>query len=113
MSLLLKSGTVLCHDDHDRIVPTKADVLIDGDRISSIEASISPPASCEVIDCTDKIVSPGFVDTHHHVWQSPFKGLFGDMALLPYLAISSHIRALFIPRRATDQLFSSRIWPGI
>ncbi|RKK93416.1 hypothetical protein BFJ68_g15562 [Fusarium oxysporum] len=88
MTLLLKSGTVLIHNDEDNVVPTRADVLLEGDRISKIEATISPPPSCEVIDCTNKIVSPGFVDTHHHGWQSPFKGLFGDMDLLPYSAIS-------------------------
>lgn len=94
MSLLLRSGTVLIHDDDDNIVPTHADVLIEGDRVFKIEATISPPPSCKVIDCTNKIVSPGFVDTHHHVWQSPLKGLFGDMALLPYLAISEWPKSL-------------------
>lgn len=88
MSLLLKSGTVLCHDDTDQVITRKADVLIEGSRITKIEDSISPLADTEVIDCTNKLVSPGFVDTHHHVWQSAFKGVFGDMALLPYLAMS-------------------------
>ncbi|KAH8703255.1 hypothetical protein BGW36DRAFT_403692 [Talaromyces proteolyticus] len=86
-SKLLRGGTVLIHGDQDRILPQKADVLIEGDRISKIEASISAPDGCHIIDCSDKIISPGFVDTHHHVWQSPLKGLFGDTALFPYLAI--------------------------
>lgn len=86
---LLRGGTILVHDDQDRILPQKADILIEGDRISKIGASISAPDGCRIIDCSDKIVSPGFVDTHHHVWQSPLKGLFGDTALFPYLAIGS------------------------
>ncbi|QKD52149.2 uncharacterized protein FOBCDRAFT_238465 [Fusarium oxysporum Fo47] len=97
MTLLLKSGTVLIHNDEDNVVPTRADVLLEGDRISKIEATISPPPSCEVIDCTNKIVSPGFVDTHHHGWQSPFKGLFGDMDLLPYSAITHAAGREFTP----------------
>ncbi len=86
--LLLKSGTVLIHDDQDKITPKRADILVEGNRIARIEQNIPAPDGCEVIDCTDKIISPGFVDTHHHIWQSPLKGLFGDMAFLPYFAIS-------------------------
>lgn len=86
---LLRGGTVLVHGDQDRVLPQSADVLIEGDRISKIEAAIPAPAGCHIIDCTDKIISPGFVDTHHHVWQSPLKGFFGDTALFPYLAIGS------------------------
>ncbi|KAL2820419.1 Metallo-dependent hydrolase [Aspergillus granulosus] len=84
---LLRGGTVLIHGDQDQILPRLADILIEGDRISKIEVSIPAPTGCEIIDCTDKIISPGFVDTHHHVWQSPLKGFFGDAALFPYLAI--------------------------
>lgn len=88
--LLLKGGTVLIHGDKDKITPTKTDILVEGNRITKIETNIDTPTDgCNLIDCTDKIISPGFVDTHHHVWQSPLKGLFGDMAFLPYFAISS------------------------
>ena len=86
---LLRGGTVLVPGDQDRVLPQSADVLIEGDRISKIAASIPAPAGCYIIDCTDKIISPGFVDTHHHIWQSPLKGFFGDTALFPYLAIGS------------------------
>ncbi|CAG8243248.1 unnamed protein product [Penicillium olsonii] len=87
VSKLLRGGTVLIHGEKDRVSSQVADVLIEGDRISKIDASIPVPAGCQVIDCTDKIISPGFVDTHRHVWQSPLKGFFGDTALFPYLAI--------------------------
>ena len=86
-SKLLRGGTVLIHGEKDHISPQLADILIEGDRISKIDAAIPAPTECHVIDCTDKIISPGFVDTHRHVWQSPLKGFFGDTALFPYLAI--------------------------
>lgn len=88
-SKLLRGGTVLVHDDNDRVSHQKADILIEGDRISKIEATIPATDGCHVIDCSDKIISPGFVDTHHHVWQSPLKGLFGNTTLFSYLAIGS------------------------
>lgn len=86
---LLRGGTVLIpvESGSDHISPRVADILIDGDRISKIESSIPPPTGCDIIDCMDKIISPGFIDTHHHVWQSPLKGFFGNTALFPYLAI--------------------------
>ncbi|KAJ5394684.1 hypothetical protein N7509_006471 [Penicillium cosmopolitanum] len=86
-SKLLRGGVVLVHGEKDNVLPYLADILIEGDRISKIEACIPPPPGCLVIDCTDKVISPGFVDTHRHVWQSPLKGFFGNAALFPYLAI--------------------------
>ncbi|KAJ5413728.1 hypothetical protein N7509_000355 [Penicillium cosmopolitanum] len=86
-SKLLRGGTVLIHGEKDHVSPQLADILIEGDRISKIDAAIPAPTECHIIDCTDKIISPGFVDTHRHVWQSPLKGFFGDTALFPYLAI--------------------------
>jgi cytosine/adenosine deaminase-related metal-dependent hydrolase len=85
---LLRGGTVLIHDADDNVKPTKADVLIEGDRIIKLEPSIAAPAGAETIDCGNKIISPGFVDTHHHMWQSPLKGIFGDMAFTPYMGVS-------------------------
>lgn len=86
MAKLLQGGIVLIHDENDKIIPTKTDVLIQGDRITSLDHAISPPPGCEVIDCTDKIVSPGFVDSHHHLWQTMLKGMYGDAQFPEYYA---------------------------
>ncbi|KAJ3549133.1 hypothetical protein NM208_g663 [Fusarium decemcellulare] len=86
-TLLLKGGVVLIHDHNDKVAPTRADVLIKGNIIAEIGSSLAAPSGCDVIDCTDSIVSPGFVDTHHHLWQAPLKGLFGDMAFIPYMGV--------------------------
>jgi cytosine/adenosine deaminase-related metal-dependent hydrolase len=82
--LLLKNGTLLVHDEKNQITPLRGDLLIEGDRISSIGSGFEITESMEVIDCTGKIVSPGFIDTHHHVWQSQQKGLHADQILLDY-----------------------------
>lgn len=89
MSKLLKGGVVLIHGENDdKITPNKTDILIQDDRIIEISADITPPKGCDVLDCTDKIISPGFVDTHHHLWQTMLKGLFGNAQLVPYIAVS-------------------------
>ncbi|KAF5007434.1 hypothetical protein FDECE_6240 [Fusarium decemcellulare] len=95
--LLLKGGTVLIHSDDDKVSAAQTDILIDGDRISKIEDEIEQPEGADIIDCTDKIVSPGFIDTHHHMWQAPLKGLFSDCSFARYLgirtAVSKHFTA--------------------
>ena len=84
-SLLLKNGTALIHGENDKVDAVQTDILISGSKISKIAANISPPAGSEVIDCTDKIISPGFVDTHHHVWQTLLKGRHANQTLMQYL----------------------------
>lgn len=83
-SILLQGGTVLVHDENDHVNPIKADILIEGNTISKIGAGITATSEVQVIDCTDKILSPGFVDTHHHVWQTLLKGRHANDLLLDY-----------------------------
>ena len=53
---------------------THADVLIDGDTVVEIGSGIRA-RDAEVVDATDTIVMPGFVDTHRHAWTSLFRNL--------------------------------------
>lgn len=61
-TILLKNGTVLAHDKDDKVTPTRADVLIQGNKIKQIGNVAEIPANAEVFDCTDKIVAPGFIE---------------------------------------------------
>ena len=79
---------MILHEKDDKLTTTKADVLVKGNIISSIGLSIQPLDGCQVIDCTDKIISPGFVDTHHHMWESALKGLCEDLTCVSYFAQS-------------------------
>ena len=82
--MLLRGGTVLTHDANDHVHPIKADLLIEGNRIAKIEEGIVASSETEIVDCTDKILSPGFIDTHHHVWQTLLKGRHANDLLLDY-----------------------------
>lgn len=84
-AILLRNGVVLIHQEDDHVQPIKADVLIRGNRIETISDSIEVEVDFEVIDCTGKILSPGFVDAHHHLWQTQLKGRHGDDTLLDYV----------------------------
>jgi len=48
---------------------TEADVLIDDGKVAEVGRGLRA-RDAEVVDATDTIVMPGFVDTHRHVWKS-------------------------------------------
>ena len=70
---LLRGGCVLTLG---RVNFAEADVLIDGDKIVEVGPGLRA-RDAEVVDATDTIVMPGFVDAHRHVSQSLFRN-FGD-----------------------------------
>ncbi|KAM0360391.1 hypothetical protein ACHAP4_002468 [Fusarium culmorum] len=84
--LLLKGGTVLIHDDDDNVQALERDILIEGNRIIKIASNIGDVTNAELIDCDSMIISPGFVDTHHHLWQTQLKGRHANELLLDYMA---------------------------
>ncbi|KAL0565835.1 hypothetical protein V5O48_016183 [Marasmius crinis-equi] len=86
MTLLLKNGTALIHGENDKVVPTHTDILIQGSTITRIEPNIAASPGARIIDCTNKIISPGFVDAHQHVWQTFNKARHANDTLLEYVA---------------------------
>ena len=52
----------------------QADVLIDDGRVAEVGPGLRA-RDAELVDATDTIVMPGFVDTHRHAWKSLFRNL--------------------------------------
>ena len=63
--ILLKGGTALMHNAKEKAEAVKTNILIEGNKISKIATDINAPEA-KVIDVSNKIISPGFIDTHHH-----------------------------------------------
>ncbi|KAI5921807.1 amidohydrolase [Camillea tinctor] len=84
-SILLQGGTLLLHDEENHVAPTVSDLLIKGQRIAKIGKNIQVDSKTEIVDCNGKVVSPGFIDTHRHLWQSQYKGLHANHTLIEYL----------------------------
>ena len=93
-SVLLQGGTVLVHDSDDHVTPIQADLLIEGNKIAKIEKDIQTEAA-KVIDCRGKIVSPGFIDAHRHMWQTQLKGRHANELLLDYIPTGNLAASLF------------------
>ncbi|KAM3084077.1 hypothetical protein ACMFMG_001815 [Clarireedia jacksonii] len=86
---VLRGGTVITFDDATqrvRVLPNTS-ITIKDDRIHSItpSASTENPPDAEVIDVTGKILSPGFINTHIHMWQTVYRTLGPDVVLARYL----------------------------
>ena len=96
--VLLKGGTVITMDPEVGDFET-ADVLIDGSRI--VEVGPDLEASGEVIDATNMIVMPGFVDTHRHMWQGQLRNILPNGLLSDYgRDITGVARGVFRPQDA-------------
>jgi 5-methylthioadenosine/S-adenosylhomocysteine deaminase len=81
--LLLTSATVVTVDRDRRVLEDGA-VLVDGDRIAEVGATtelLNRHRGTEVLDCTGRVIIPGLVNTHTHLFQTLLKGLGDDMVL--------------------------------
>jgi dihydroorotase len=64
--LLLRGGRVICPASN---IDGEMDVAIRDGAIAAIRPSILPTSAKEVVDASGKIVLPGLIDTHAHVYQ--------------------------------------------
>uniref|UniRef100_L2G521 Amidohydrolase family protein n=1 Tax=Colletotrichum fructicola (strain Nara gc5) TaxID=1213859 RepID=L2G521_COLFN len=91
-SVLLQGGTIVGFDDQTNSlnVVRNGSLLITDDRITAIytaEEAANQPVSgndTQVVDVTNKIITPGFVDTHRHGWQTAFKTIGSNTSLAEY-----------------------------
>ena len=44
-----------------------SEILVEDNRIARVDQSVARPPGAQVIDLSDRTVSPGFIDTHVHL----------------------------------------------
>ena len=88
-SKILQNGTAIVWDDDTQSLKTlpNVSILITEDRIAAIAGSIDQlcaPPDVEIIDVSGMIVTPGFVNTHCHMWQTAFRTMAPDIFIAQY-----------------------------
>src|ERR1700738_4962798 len=59
----------------------QADVLVEGKKIIAVRPNISAGNAAE-IDARGRIVMPGFIDTHHHQFETALRSFLADGILI-------------------------------
>ncbi|MCH9011392.1 MAG: dihydroorotase [Chloroflexi bacterium] len=70
MQVLIKGGRIV---DPSQGMDQVGDLLVKDGVVQAIEGSIDPPDSCDVIDASGLVVSPGFIDLHCHLREPGFE----------------------------------------
>ncbi|MDH3471387.1 MAG: amidohydrolase family protein [Acidimicrobiia bacterium] len=86
---LIKNGIVLSLDPQIGDV-TGGDVLVEGDRVVEVGQNLDG-GGAEVIDASDMIVIPGFVDSHRHIWEGLLRNIGTDVPLEGRSSYISHV----------------------
>jgi dihydropyrimidinase len=109
MALLIKNGEIVTADSRYR-----ADIACEGETITRIGPGLLVPAGAEVIDASGKLVFPGFIDPHVHIYL-PFMGTFAkdtyDTASRAALVGgTTTLIEMVCPSRADDPLEAYELW---
>jgi 5-methylthioadenosine/S-adenosylhomocysteine deaminase len=92
--ILLKGGIVLTLDRTLGDFET-ADVLIEGAKIAAVGRNLK--AEAQTIDASNMIVMPGFVDTHHHQYETILRSILPDGLLNGPKSYVSDIQGIYTP----------------
>ncbi len=109
MPLLVKNGEIVTASERYR-----ADIWCAGETITSIGPNLPAPPGAEVIDAAGKLVFPGFIDPHVHIYL-PFMGTFAKdtYATASRAALvggTTTLIEMVCPSRADDPLESYELW---
>jgi 5-methylthioadenosine/S-adenosylhomocysteine deaminase len=91
---LLKNGCVITVDKQLGNF-RRGDVLIEGSKIAAVGPDLAA-GDAEVIDASNMIVMPGFIDTHRHMWEGILRNIGVDYPLegdVSYLAFVLNVLA--------------------
>jgi 5-methylthioadenosine/S-adenosylhomocysteine deaminase len=77
---VIRGGAVMSMDPNVGDFP-QADVLIEGKKILAIGPNLGATGA-QVIDAAGRIVMPGFIDTHHHQFETALRSFLADGVLI-------------------------------
>lgn len=83
---VLEGGTVVTVDDSGSEF-VEGHVIIDGELVTAVGPGSAPPQSAPTtrIDATGCLITPGLINTHHHLYQWATRGYAADSDLFAWL----------------------------
>ncbi len=78
---VIRGGSVMSMDYPNVGDFAQADVLVEGNKILAVGPHIAA-GTADVIDATGRIVMPGFIDTHHHQFETALRSFLADGVLI-------------------------------
>jgi 5-methylthioadenosine/S-adenosylhomocysteine deaminase len=108
--LLIAGGYLATIDPATGDLP-QADLLIHEGRISAIGPDLAPRTSeVRSIDAQGRLVLPGLVDTHRHVWQGALGAVTGQASLAGYFGtVIAGLAPLYTP----DDIYAGVLWGAL
>src|SRR5205823_8194764 len=104
--ILLKGGMVLSFDRNVGDF-ANADVLIEGKKIAAVRPNLK--AEAQIIDASNTIVMPGFIDTHHHQYETILRSILADGLLAGPKSYQSEIQGILTPVYRPEDAFISEL----
>ena len=81
-TILIRNARVIVTMDPDRTEPEGSSILIEDGAITAIGRDLAAPSGAEVIEAAGLIVTPGLINTHHHLYQSLTRAVPGGQDAL-------------------------------
>lgn len=101
LSLLhIRNATVITMDPGAPLLP-RADLRVRDGRIEALGPDLPVFEGSEIVDASDRIVLPGFVNAHIHLWQSAVRGLGVDWSGVEF---HYRVQTQFVPEITPDEL---------
>src|SRR5579871_6870 len=109
MSLLIRNADIVTSDSRFH-----GDIYAEGETITRIGTRLEAPPDAEIVDATGKLVFPGFIDPHVHIYL-PFMATFakdthetGSIAAL--IGGTTTFIEMCCPNRNDDALEGYQLW---
>lgn len=108
MRMLITNGTVIDTEPEPHVLPG-AEVLVEDGVIAAVGRDLGVD-DAEILDATGRIVLPGFVDTHRHVWQSALRSIAADTTLGDYLGL---VLGRLAPAFRAEDVYAANLWGAL
>src|SRR3954451_7317548 len=109
MPLLIRNGDIVTADSRYR-----ADIYVEDEKITRIGTKLDAPPNSDVVDAAGKLVFPGFIDPHVHVYL-PFMGTFAKdthetASIAALIGGTTTYIEMCCPNRTDDALEDYPLW---